>query len=338
MQKVVVFGEVMLRLATEVHERFSQAEKFNITYGGGETNVAISLNNYNIPASLVTRLPDNDMGQACKNYIKQFGIDTHDIVYGGKRLGLYYLETGAVHRGSKVVYDREDSSFATLERGMIDWEKVFENADLFHWSGLSAALSEKTTDVLAEAIQVAHHKGITISCDINLRENLWNYGKTPNDVMPSLVAMCDLIFGNEYDAEQAMGIEVDDNIRGKFTNESFVLASELVMNAYPKIKKIITTRRGNINASNNTLRGLIYDGKKLIESPVYSITHIVDRVGGGDAFTGGILYGFLTWPDDCNRMLNFGIAASSLKHTVTGDSNQVTVEEVEKAMQDISKC
>ncbi|MCW3787712.1 sugar kinase [Plebeiibacterium sediminum] len=337
MQKVVVFGEVMLRLATEEHERFSQAEKLNVTYGGGETNVAISLNNFNIHTGLVTRLPDNDMGRACTNYIKQFGIDTKDIVYGGKRLGLYYLETGAVHRGSKVVYDREDSSFATLQRGMIDWETVFEGVDLFHWSGLSAALSADTTSVLEEAITVAHHKGITISCDINLRENLWNYGKTPNDVMPSLVSMCDIVFGNEYDAEHAMGIEVDDSIRGKFTNDSFIQSSQLVMKTYPKIKKIITTRRGNINASNNTLRGLVFDGSGLIETPTYSITHIVDRVGGGDAFTAGILYGLLMWPEDCNRILNFGIAASCLKHTVKGDSNQVTIEEVEEVMNKMQK-
>ncbi len=332
MQKVVVFGEVMLRLATEEHERFSQAEKFNITYGGGETNVAISLKNFDVKASLVTRLPDNDIGHACINYLKQFDIETKHVIYGGKRLGLYYLETGAVHRGSKVVYDREDSSFATLRTGMIDWEKAFEDAELFHWSGLSAALSEESTKVLAEGIKVAQEKGIVISCDINLRENLWKYGKTPNDVMPGLVEKCDIIFGNEYDAEHAMGIEVDDNIRGKFSNESFILSSKLVMKTYPKVKKIITTRRGNINASNNTLRGLVYDGKDLIESPTYSITHIVDRVGGGDAFTGGVLYGLLTWPDDTYKILNFGIAASSLKHTVVGDSNQVTVEEVEETM------
>ena len=337
MQKVVVFGEVMLRLATEEHERFSQAEKLNVTYGGGETNVAISLNNFNIHTGLVTRLPDNDMGHACTNYIKQFGIDTKDIVYGGKRLGLYYLETGAVHRGSKVVYDREDSSFATLQRGMIDWATVFHGVDLFHWSGLSAALSPETTSVLEEAIQVAHQMGITISCDINLRENLWNYGKTPNDVMPLLVSMCDIVFGNEYDAEHAMNIEVDDTIRGKFSNDSFIKSSRLVMSTFPKIKKIITTRRGNINASNNTLRGLVFNGKELIETPTYSITHIVDRVGGGDAFTAGILYGLLMWPDDSNRILNFGIAASCLKHTVKGDSNQVTIEEVEEVMNKVYK-
>ncbi len=332
MKKVVVFGEVMLRLATDEHERFCQSEKFNISFGGGETNVAISLSNFGINTSLITRLPDNDLGKMCAHTVQKFGVNINNIIYGGKRIGIYFLETGADQRGSKVVYDREDSSFSSLKKGMIDWDTVLEGADLFHWSGLSAALSVNAAQVLKQGINTAHKKRIPISCDINLRENLWKYGKTPNEIMPTLVAKSDIIFGNEYDAEHAMDINVDDNIRGKFTNESFILSSKLIMKKYPKIKHIITTRRASINASNNTLKAFLFNGTDLIETPTYSITHIVDRVGGGDAFTAGILYGFLTWSKDLSKILNFGIAASSLKHTVEGDANQVSVEEVENVM------
>lgn len=322
----------MLRLSTEDHLRFAQADKFNVTYGGGETNVAISLSNFNLKTGLVTRLPDNDIGHACVKTLKKHGVETKDIVFGGTRLGIYFLETGAVTRGSKVVYDRENSSFATQKPNTIDWTNVLEGADWFHWSGLSAALSENTTKVLEEGIRTAHSMGLTISCDINLRENLWKYGKTPNEVIPQLIGLCDIVFGNEYDAERAMGIPVDDTMRGKFSNESFRLVSQLVMKTFPKIKKIVTTRRGNISASNNSLIGLMFNGNELIETPSYSITHIVDRVGGGDAFTAGVIYGLLNWPADDKKSLNFGISASCLKHTIEGDANLVTLEEVEENM------
>ncbi|WP_066629093.1 sugar kinase [Labilibacter marinus] len=334
MGKVVVFGEVMLRLSTQEHLRFSQADKLNVTYGGGEANVAISLSNFGVDTKIVSRFPHNDIGDACLKSIKKFGVDTSHVLMGGKRLGIYFLETGADQRGSKVVYDRDDSSFATIKPGMINWEEVFKDADWFHWSGLSAAIAEDPTLVLAEAVNAAYAKGITISCDINLRANLWNYGKTPNDVLPPLIKMCDVIFGNEYDAEQAMGIDVGENIRGKFTNESFVSSSKMVMEKYPNIKKIVTTRRGNINASHNTLRGLMFNGQELFETSTYEITHIVDRVGGGDAFTAGVIYGLLDHSKIVQDTLNFAVAASSFKHTIMGDANMVSVDEVEEYMKE----
>ena len=334
MKKVICFGEILLRLATDEHKRFSQAEKLSVTFGGGEANVAISLANYGVSSEYVTRVPDNDMGHTCVESLKKHRVGTKNIIFGGDRLGIYFLETGAVNRGSKVLYDRANSSFATLKKGTINWEKVFEGAEWFHWSGLSAAISDDVTEVLTEGVQYAFNKGITISCDINLRENLWKYGKTPNEVMPPLLEMCDILVGNEYDAEKAMNIDVDERLKGKFSDESFEVVSQQVMCQYPKVKKIITTRRKSHNASNNSLIGLIYNGDRLVVSELYHITHIVDRVGGGDAFMGALIYGFLRWPEDDVKSLNFAVAASSLKHTIMGDANLVTVEEVEKVMED----
>ncbi|WP_372775883.1 PfkB family carbohydrate kinase [Mangrovibacterium sp.] len=337
MKKVVAFGEILLRLATEEHERFAQADKFCATYGGGEANVAISLANFGLQTEYITRVPANDIGEVCVRSLKKYGVGTQNIVFGGKRLGIYFLETGAVNRGSKVVYDREDSSFATLQPGMIDWDKAFDGADWFHWSGLSAAISDGATEVLAEGVKEAHKRGLTISCDINLRSNLWKYGKTPNEVMPDLLPMCDIIIGNEYDAEHAMGLDIDDSLRGKFSKESFLTVAQIVMKKCPKVKKIITTRRGSINASNNSLVGLVYNGKELIESREYKITHIVDRVGGGDAFAGAMIFGLINWADEDLHSLNFAVGASSLKHTISGDANLVSLEEVEEWMNGVGR-
>jgi 2-dehydro-3-deoxygluconokinase len=326
--KVVTFGEILLRLVTEDNKRFIQANKFNASFGGGEANVAVSLANFGTKVDYVTRIPNNDIGDSCIKSLRRYGIGTQNIARGGNRLGIYFLETGAVNRGSKVVYDRDNSSFASLASGMINWEEVLKDADWFHWSGLSAAISQGANDALTEGVKEAYKRGITISCDINLRENLWNYGKTPNEVLPELLEMCDILVGNEYDAEHAMGIAIDDSIRGKFSKESFVKASQLMMNKYPKAKKIITGRRVSHNASDNTLSSLMYNGKELIESRPFEITHIVDRVGGGDAFMGGLVYALINHPDEDRYCLDFATAASSLKHTIPGDVNMSTLEEV----------
>ncbi len=330
MYKVVTFGEILLRLSAEEHKRFAQADKFDAHYGGGEANVAISLSNFGVQTNYVTRIPDNEIGQACIRSLKKFGVGTEHILLGGKRLGLYFLELGAVNRGSKVIYDRDDSAFATLKPGMINWDKAFEGGNWFHWSGLSAAISQSAADVLYEGVLAAYQKGMTISCDINLRSNLWNYGKTSNEIMPPLLEMCDVILGNEYDAEFAMDIEVEDKFKGKFSKESFMHVCPMIMNRYPKVKKIIATRRGSVNASNNSLHALMFDGAKLIESKYFDITHIVDRVGGGDAFTGALIYGLLERPNQPGQILNFAVAASSLKHTISGDANMITIDEVEQ--------
>ncbi|MDP4189195.1 MAG: sugar kinase [Bacteroidota bacterium] len=332
--KVVTFGEIMLRLSTPGYERFVQATKFDINYGGGEANVAVSLANYGIPVDFVSRLPKNDIGKACAMSLRKFGVGIDKIAWGGDRLGIYYLETGAVARASKVVYDRAFSSIATIEPGMIDWDKVFEGVTWFHWTGITPAISDNTAKVCLEAIKAANKKGITVSTDLNFRKNLWKYGKTASEVMPELVEGCDIILGNEEDADKVFGIKPQggDVTQGHVEASSYQSVCEQLMKRFPLAKKVIITLRGSINANHNTWSGVLWDGKKLYKAPDYDITHIVDRVGGGDSFMGGLIYGLLTYTGDDQKALNFAVASSCLKHTIPGDFNMVSVEEVEKLM------
>ncbi len=334
MKKTVTFGEIMLRLATPGYERFGQSNTLNATFGGGEANVAVSLANYGIPVSFVTRMPKNDIAKACTNELRGLGVDINDIIYGGDRLGIYYLETGAVSRASKVIYDRAYSSISMIEPGMIDWKKVFEGAQWFHWTGITPAISQGAADVCLEALKVAKEMGITVSCDLNYRKNLWKYGKKADEVMPELVKYCDVILGNEEDAEKALLIKPEgvDVAGGKVNAEAYLSVSQQIMARFPQCKKVITTLRGSINANHNSWAGVLYDGKTLYKSPEYQITHIVDRVGGGDSFMGGLIYGLQTYTGDDQKALNFAVAASCLKHTIYGDYNRVSVEEVEKLM------
>ena len=336
MPKVITFGEIMLRLSTPGYLRFGQARQFDATFGGGEANVAVSLANYGIDAAFVTRLPDNDIAKACIKDLRSYGVDTSKIVFGGDRVGIYFLETGAVARPSKVVYDRAGSSIATIQPGMIDWKKVFEGADWFHWTGITPALSQGAADVCLEAVRAANALGVTVSCDLNYRKNLWKYGKTAGEVMPALVEGCDIILGNEEDADKVFGIKPEGfdvtATGGAIDQGRFRSVGEQLMKRFPRAKKVIITLRGSINANHNTWGGVLWDGAKLYESPRYDITHIVDRVGGGDSFMGGLIYGLLTFKGDDQRALDFAVAASCLKHTIFGDFNQVTVAEVENLM------
>ncbi len=326
----------MLRLSTPGYLRFGQARSFDATFGGGEANVAVSLANYGLDAHFITRLPDNDIAKACIKDLRSYGVDTSGIVFGGDRVGIYFLETGAVARPSKVVYDRANSSIATVRPGMIDWNKVFEGADWFHWTGITPALSQGAADVCLEAVRAANALGVTVSCDLNYRKNLWKYGKQAGEVMPALVEGCDIILGNEEDADKVFGIKPEGfdvtATGGAIDQGRFRSVGEQLMKRFPRAKKVIITLRGSINANHNTWGGVLWDGRTLYESPRYDITHIVDRVGGGDSFMGGLIYGLLTWPGDDQRALNFAVAASCLKHTVFGDYNQVTVAEVENLM------
>ena len=333
-KKVVTFGEIMLRLATPGYLRFSQSNELTATFGGGEANVAVSLANYGIPVNFVTRLPKNDIGRACMMDLRKHGVGTDKIVWGGERLGIYFLETGAVSRGSKVVYDRAHSSVSEIEPGMIDWEKVFDGAAWFHWTGITPAISQNAANVCLEAIKKANELGVTVSCDLNFRKNLWKYGKTAGEIMPDLVAGTDIILGNEEDAEKVLGIKPEgvDVTGGHVEGTAYESVSKQIMERFPRCKKVITTLRGSVNANHNSWSGVLWDGKKLYEAPTYQITHIVDRVGGGDSFMGGLIYGLLTYDGDDQKALNFAVAASCLKHTVYGDFNQVTVAEVEKLM------
>ncbi len=332
--KVITFGEIMLRLATPDYLRFSQATQLTATFGGGEANVAVSLANYGIPVDFVTRLPQNDIGRACMMDLRKYGVGTDNIVWGGERLGIYFLETGAVSRGSKVVYDRAHSAVSEIEPGTIDWEKVFEGATWFHWTGITPAISQSAADVCLEAIQKANEMGVMVSCDLNYRKNLWKYGKTAAEIMPDLVAGTDVVLGNEEDAEKVLGIKPEgvDVTGGHVDGAAYESVSKQIMQRFPRCKKVITTLRGSVNANHNSWSGVLWDGSTLFQAPTYQITHIVDRVGGGDSFMGGLICGLLTYKGDDQKALNFAVAASCLKHTIYGDFNQVTVDEVEKLM------
>jgi len=332
--KVVTFGEIMLRLATPDYLRFNQTNSFSATYGGGEANVAVSLANFGIPVDFVTRLPKNDIAHSCVMDLRKYGVGVEQIVYGGERIGIYFLETGAVSRGSKVIYDRAHSSISELKSGMIDWDEVFADVNWFHWTGITPAISQSAADVCLEAIHKANEKGIIVSCDLNYRKNLWNYGKKAGEVMPDLVAGTDVILGNEEDAEKVLGIQpVGIDVTGGHVEAlAYESVSKQIMSGFPRCKKVITTLRGSVNANHNSWSGVLWDGNKLFIAPTYQITDIVDRVGGGDSFMGGLIYGLLTYPGDDQKALNFAVAASCLKHTIYGDYNQVTVDEVEKLM------
>jgi 2-dehydro-3-deoxygluconokinase len=324
----------MLRLAPPDFLRFRQATNLDATFGGGEANVAVSCANYGLDVSFVTRLPKNDISDWCLGTLNSYGVDTRDIVFGGDRMGIYFLETGAVSRGSKVVYDRANSSVSQIEPGMIDWDKVLEGASWFHWTGITPAISQGAADVCLEGIKAANAKGITVSCDLNYRKNLWKYGKSANEVMPELVAGTDIILGNEEDAEKVFGIHPEgvDVTSGHVEAAAYESVGKQLMAKFPKAKKIIITLRGSISASHNSWSGVLWDGKQLFQAPNYQITHIVDRVGGGDSFMGGLIYGLNTYEGDDQKALNFAVAASCLKHTIKGDFNQVTIDEVEKLM------
>jgi 2-dehydro-3-deoxygluconokinase len=335
MKKVITFGEIMLRLATPDFLRFDQTDHYSASFGGGEANVAVSLANYGLNVDFITRLPKNDIGVACMKDLRKQGVGVNQILWGGERLGIYFLETGAVSRGSKVIYDRSHSSIAEIKPGMIDWNTVFEGAGWFHWTGITPAISQGAADVCLEAIKKANELGITVSCDLNYRKNLWKYGKTAGEVMPEMVAGCDIILGNEEDAEMVLGIKPQglDITAGHVEGAAYESVSKQIIAQFPRCKKVITTLRGSINANHNSWSGVLWNGETLFEAPTYQITHIVDRVGGGDSFMGGLIYGLLTWPENDQKALNFAVAASCLKHTIYGDFNRVTVDEVMKLME-----
>jgi len=335
MKKVVTFGEIMLRLAPPGFLRFSQTNSFDAIYGGGESNVAVTLANFKIPVEFVTRLPDNDIGACAMMEMRKRGVGVDNSIWGGERLGIYFLETGAVSRGSKVVYDRGHSSISTIEKGMIDWEQVFADAQWFHWTGITPAISQGAADVCLEAVQIANQMGVTVSTDLNYRKKLWKYGKEPGDIMPGLVEGCDIILGNEEDAEKHFDIhpeQIDVTQSESMDARAYESVCKKLMERFPRAQKVITTLRGSISASHNTWSGVLYNGREFLEAPTYQITHIVDRVGGGDSFMGGLIYGLIHYPEDDQKALNYAVAASCLKHTIYGDANQVTIDEVEKLM------
>ena len=334
MPKIVTFGEIMMRLATPGFLRFNQARAFEVTYAGGEANVAVSLANYGETAEFVTRLPKNELGEACRAFLRTFGVVTEHIVWGGDRLGIYFLETGAAQRASKVVYDRAGSSIAAIRPGMIDWKTVFAGADWFHWTGITPAISEGAAQACAEAILVARQMGLTVSCDLNYRAKLWKWGKTAGDVMTELVSGCDVAIANEEDAEKVFGIKASETevTSGKIEAGHYLKVCELLNNRFPTLKTIAITLRGSISASHNTWSGVLWKEGQFFSTPTYDIVPIVDRVGGGDSFMGGLIFGLRKYTGDPAQALAFAVAASCLKHSISGDFNLVTIAEVETLM------
>jgi len=332
--KIVTFGEIMMRLAPPNFQRFGQARSFDVIYGGGEANVAVAAANFGMDVDYVTRLPANDLGDACVMFLRQYGVNTRKIVRGGDRLGIYFLEFGAMQRPSKVIYDRANSSIATVERGMIDWQAVFSDAHWFHWTGITPAISESLADVCQEAVQTAHEMGLTVSCDLNYRSKLWKWGTQPRDVMPGMVKYCDVAIGNEEDAGKSLGIHAPDTdvTSGVVEAEKYRYVCEEMVRQYPNLKTVAITLRGSLSASHNTWSAILWHEGEIYTAPTYDITHIVDRVGGGDSFMGGLIYGLNTYEGDPQSALNFAVAASCLKHSIVGDFNLVTVPEVEKLM------
>jgi 2-dehydro-3-deoxygluconokinase len=282
----------------------------------------------------VTRLPKNELGEACLAYLRSHGVGTGKIIRGGSRIGIYFLENGAVQRGSKVVYDREGSSIAAIKKGMVDWEAVFADADWFHWTGITPAVSESLCEVCLEGIVMARQMGLTVSCDLNYRAKLWQWGKKAGEVMPEMVRHCDIAVGNEEDADQVFGIKAPDTdvAAGRVEAGKFAAVAEGLKKTFPNLKLVAVTLRGSLSASHNTWSGILYDGARMYAGEVFNITDIVDRVGGGDAFVGGLIYGLRTYGRDMQKALDFAVAASCLKHSVVGDFNRVTVDEVEKIM------
>ncbi|MDR1103181.1 MAG: sugar kinase [Tannerella sp.] len=335
MKKVVTFGEIMLRLAAPGYLRFIQSNSLNATFGGGEANVAVSLANYGIPAEFVTRLPSNDIAEWCLSELRKYNVGTRRIIRGGDRMGIYFLETGAVARASKVVYDRANSAMAGIRPGMVDWDEVFGEARWFHWTGITPALSQGAADACLEAVRAANRLGVTVSTDLNYRRNLWNYGKTASEVMPALAEGCDVMLGNEEDAEKVFGIKPEGfdatHTGGEIDAAGFESVCLQLKERFPRARKVIITLRGSVNANHNTWGGVLH-ADRLYQSRRYDITHIVDRVGGGDSFMGGLIYGLLTYPSEPQRALDFAVAASCLKHTVYGDFNAVSVAEVEQLL------
>jgi 2-dehydro-3-deoxygluconokinase len=329
--KVVCFGEIMLRLSTPGYQRFLQADSFDVTYGGGEANVAVSLANYGLDAYYVTKLPDNPIGDAARNHLRRYGVKTDYIVRGGERLGIYFLETGASQRPSKVVYDRKYSSISSIKPGEIDWKKVFEGAKWFHFTGITPALSDSAAEVTLEAAKTAKEKGLTVSCDLNYRKKLWSTEKA-NRVMSELIKYVDISIGNEEDAEKVFGIKAEntDITSGELSEEGYKEVARQLVEKFG-LKMAAITLRESYSASDNGWSVMLYDGKNYYKSRKYEV-HIVDRVGGGDSFAGGLIYSLISGYD-CQKAVEFAAAASCLKHTIPGDFNLVSTSEVTNLME-----
>ena len=327
MARIITFGEIMMRLNPEGYLRFVQADRFEATYAGGEANVAVSLANYGMDAAFVTKVPAHEIGQCAINELRRFGVDTKSIVRGGKRLGIYFCEKGASQRASKVIYDRANSSIAEAEPSDFDWETIFDGADWFHWTGITPALGGNLPDICLEACKAAKRLGMTVSCDLNYRKKLWTREEAGR-IMATLMPYVDVCIGNEEDAKDVFGISAKDTDinAGKLDREGYISVAKQLVDRFG-FKKVAFTLRGSISASDNDWGAMLYVDGETYFTPTYHV-HIVDRVGGGDSFSGGLIYGLISGKSDQDAV-NFAAAASCLKHAVEHDFNMMSVAEVE---------
>ncbi|MEA3453579.1 MAG: sugar kinase [Candidatus Caldatribacteriota bacterium] len=328
MKKYITFGEIMLRLKPPNWERFFQSPLLEATFGGGEANVAVGLARFGLNVAYVSVIPDNPIGDACVRELKRQGIDTSFIVRNGNRLGIYFLEAGANQRPSKVIYDRSHSAIAETKPGKINWNKIFNGASWFHITGITPAISLSASKLSLEAVKTAREKGVTISCDLNFRKKLWKYGKSAPEIMGELVKYVDIAIGNEEDCQKSLGIKVDVDVEsGKLRTEKYRELTDRVLNLYPNIKKIAITLRKSHSANYNGWSAVLNNRKEFLISKKYKIHDIVDRVGGGDTFAAGLIYGFNHLNND-QITLEFAVAASCLMHSIPGDLPLLSVEEV----------
>jgi 2-dehydro-3-deoxygluconokinase len=329
----VTFGEIMLRLAPPGFERFLQSPMFLATFGGGEANVAVALAGFGQPARYVTVLPANPIGDAVVAELRRFGVDTSCIVRGKGRMGVYYVEPGANQRPSKVVYDRDYSAIALAKPGDLDWNQCFAGAGWFHVTGITPAISASAAELALEAAQTAKAKGLTVSCDLNYRKNLWKWGKPAHEVMRELVRHVDVAIANEEDCQMALGVKAEIDVHsGQLDRGEYRKLAEKVLAEFANLQKIAITLRESKSASHNGWSACLHDGKEFLLSRHYEITHIVDRVGGGDCFAGGLIYGLQTMAS-AQDALEFAVAASCLKHSIPGDFNRFTADEVRSLLE-----
>ncbi len=318
-KKLITFGEVMMRLSPPGYEKFSQTNSLELVYGGGEANVAISCAYLGMKAAHVTRFPDNTLGKAATQFLRKHWLNTEHVIYGDTMIGKYFLEKGAVHRSSEVIYEREGSSFSLIQPEMVDWADVLKDADWFHWTGITPAISEGAAQCCLHAIKSAKKIGVKVSGDINSRDNMWKYGKTMQEVMPELVRDCDIIITSSRGIRELFGLGQP--------GDKFRVTAKMLMNAFPKIQRVVGKTRRSVSASHQQIQGKMWNGNEYIKTDTLNITPVIDRVGTGDAFAAGLIYGLLHCDSDV-QALNFASAACALKHTVPGDVNLVSLKNV----------
>ncbi|MBL30133.1 MAG: 2-dehydro-3-deoxygluconokinase [Flavobacteriaceae bacterium] len=335
MKKIITFGEIMMRLAPRGFLRFSQANNFDLVFGGAESNVAFSLANFGMDTEFVTRLPKNDFGKNALMEMRKYNLGTKYVLQGGDRLGIYFMERGIENRPMKVVYDRSNSAMSQIKPGMFNWKQIFKNSNWFHWSGITPAISRSAADVCLEAIKIARDMGLTISTDLNYRSKLWSYECDPQNIMTKLTSYSDIIVGNAEAIKVFFGLELDSNKSHTdkgFNGELFLSICKKIKTKFPSSNKVIITSRESISSSYHKWFSVLYDGSNLYQSKKYKFKNIVDRIGGGDAFMSGIIYGLINYPTDFQKVLSFASEACCFKHSISGDVNLASVSEIEKLL------